>query len=185
MKTSELLSRAVTLSAGVLFPLFLGSYALGGEPTVPEAASAARASSGGAPVVAEVRRVTESQYRHAINNVFGPDIVLNARFEPDPRLDGLLAVGASSASVSASGFEQYFAVAQSIAAQTLGSEKRRDAVAGCTPVNPAAADDACARAFIERTGRLLLRRPLDEEEIASRVSRLACARRSRGFGRVP
>ena len=43
-------------------------------------------------LVTAVRRITETQYRHAVSDAFGPGIKINARFEPDPRLDGLLRV---------------------------------------------------------------------------------------------
>ena len=35
-----------------------------------------------------VRRITETQYRHTIADVFGPDIKIEARFEPEKREEG-------------------------------------------------------------------------------------------------
>ena len=37
------------------------------------------------PITVAVRRITESQYRHTIADVFGPEIKINARFEPEKR----------------------------------------------------------------------------------------------------
>ena len=51
---------------------------------------------------------------------------INARFEPEKREDGLLAIGAARLSLTSSGFEQYFALASSISDQVL-EEKRRAA----------------------------------------------------------
>src|SRR4051812_1094323 len=95
-----------------------------------------------------VRRITETQYRHTIADVFGPDIKIEARFEPEKREAGLLAIGSALLSLTSSGFEQYFALATSISDQVL-SEKQRTALVSCQPANPTEADDACARWFIE------------------------------------
>ena len=113
--------------------------------------------------VAAYRRLTESQYRHAIADTFGGDIVVNARFEPERREDGLQAVGSAQLSVTTTGLEQYFAVARSVADQVM-DEKRRDKLVGCAP--GAANVDACVEAFLKRAGVQLFRRPLSGEEIA-------------------
>lgn len=118
--------------------------------------------------VVAVRRVSESQYRHAIADAFGPGVEINARFEPDPRLDGLLAIGANEASISASGFQQYFAAGKSVAKQVLAKDRRAKTVT-CTPVDATAADDTCASAFLTQYGKVLYRRALSEAELNSRV----------------
>lgn len=110
-----------------------------------------------------VRRLTQEQYRRSIADIFGDDVKITARLEPDPRREGLIAIGVSQATVSASGFEQYDAAAREIAAQVAGPE-RRDALIGCKPANPAQADEACARSFLSRVGRMLYRRPLAPAE---------------------
>lgn len=119
-----------------------------------------------------VRRITESQYRHAIADIFGADIQLNARFEPEKREDGLLAVGSAQLSLTSSGFEQYFSLAGSIADQAL-DDKHREATVGCQPVDPKRADAACARKFITAVGERLFRRPLDTTEIDARLKTAA------------
>ena len=43
-----------------------------------------------------VRRLTESQYRATIADIFGPDIPISARFERGLRSEGLLAIGTSN-----------------------------------------------------------------------------------------
>ena len=57
----------------------------------------------GGPVV--MRRLSEEQYRQSIADIFGPDIKVGGRFEPDVRKNGLLAVGAGAVTVTPSGFE--------------------------------------------------------------------------------
>jgi Protein of unknown function (DUF1592)/Protein of unknown function (DUF1588)/Protein of unknown function (DUF1595)/Protein of unknown function (DUF1585)/Protein of unknown function (DUF1587) len=114
------------------------------------------------------RRITESQYRHVIADVFGSDIKISARFEPEKRDEGLLAIGTAQLSLTSSGFEQYFAIATSVADQAL-SENRRDATVGCKPVDTAKSDEICARQFIVKYGERLFRRPLTKGEIAGRL----------------
>lgn len=115
-----------------------------------------------------LRRLTESQYRHTIAEVFGPAIKIEARFEPERREEGLLALGSAMLSLTSSGFEQYFALATSISDQTL-NEKQRDAIVGCKPADVTKTDETCARQFIAKYGELLFRRPLTQTEIQSRL----------------
>jgi len=101
--------------------------------------------------------------------VLGEHVVVPGRIDPDDRRSGLLAVGSSFASITPSGFEKYEAAASGVAEQALDAE-HRDAVVGCQPDSLTSSDTACARAFIERVGRLLFRRPLTEEETDARVA---------------
>jgi Protein of unknown function (DUF1592)/Protein of unknown function (DUF1588)/Protein of unknown function (DUF1595)/Protein of unknown function (DUF1585) len=117
-------------------------------------------SSGGPPVVA---RLQPEQYRQIILDLFGPTVKVNGKFEPDIRVGGLLAVGAGRVSVSEAGIDGYDALARSIASQVV-SEANRELLIPCTPQSATAADDACARRFIEKVGRRLYRRPLTDEE---------------------
>ncbi len=115
------------------------------------------------------RRLTESQYRHTIADSFGPDLKINARFEPEQREGGLQAIGNARLSITTSGLEQYFAVARSVSDQVMQGDLR-DARVGCKPVGEGASDTACATAFIKSRGRQLFRRPLSEAEIAERLA---------------
>jgi Protein of unknown function (DUF1592)/Protein of unknown function (DUF1588)/Protein of unknown function (DUF1595)/Protein of unknown function (DUF1585)/Protein of unknown function (DUF1587) len=120
------------------------------------------------PIKVALRRITETQYRHTIADVFGPSIKISARFEPEKRVDRLLAIGSAQLSLTSSGFEQYFALASSISDQVL-DEQHRTASVSCKPADPARADDACARLFIERYGERLFRRPLTKSETLARL----------------
>ncbi len=124
------------------------------------------ASEGGTP---DLRRLTEEQYRNTIADVFGPTITYGGRFDPLQRTDGLIALGARTARVTPSGFEQYYALADSISAQVV-DEAHRETLVACKPASATAADDACAQAFFGEIGRVLYRRPLTDGEIKTAVT---------------
>jgi hypothetical protein len=125
------------------------------EPRVPGAATLAR-------------RLRPDQYRRVIADVFGPTIKVEGRFEPDVRDAGLFAVGAGHVGVTATGMEQYDAMARGIAAQVMSEEHRRTLLP-CTPAAANAPDDACATQFFAKAGPLLYRRPLAADELKQSV----------------
>jgi Protein of unknown function (DUF1592)/Protein of unknown function (DUF1588)/Protein of unknown function (DUF1585)/Protein of unknown function (DUF1595)/Protein of unknown function (DUF1587) len=129
------------------------------------------ATGGGPPVM---RRLTEQQYRQSISDIFGTDIKVAGRFEPNLRKDGLIAVGASAAAISPAGFEQYERMADAIAAQVV-DEQHRAKLVPCTPKAATEPDDACAAKFLAKYGRLLFRRPPREETLRDRVADAAQA----------
>jgi hypothetical protein len=116
-----------------------------------------------------MRRLTQEQYRQIITDIFGPTVKLGGRFEPDVRDAGLLAVGASEVSVTASGLEQYDSMARNIAAQVV-DEQHRALLIPCTPASPTEPDDACAKQFLSKVGRLLFRRPMTAHELTTEVA---------------
>src|SRR5579859_667679 len=142
---------AVTMVALFSATVFLASCNKSDEP----------ASSGGPAVI---RRLTQEQYQTVIADIFGADIKIGGRFEPDIRKSGLLAVGAGEVSVTPSGFEQYDSMARSAAAQIV-DEHHRDMLVGCKPASAKAPDDACTRPFYAKVGRILYRRPLTPAEL--------------------
>jgi hypothetical protein len=121
-----------------------------------------------APGPAVTRRLTADQYRNIIADVFGEDIDLGGRLEPDLREDGLLAVGASEVSIAPAGMEQYDAMARAVAGQSLDAG-HRDSVMSCRPAKAEAFDESCARPFLSKVGRLLYRRPLTAAELQAYV----------------
>lgn len=160
------LIRLGQLSLGASAVLLTASAAFGGDSAsnavmVTNAASAASA----APVT---RRLTAAQYRNIIADTFGNDIDLGGRLEPDVRDAGLLAAGASKATVTPAGMEQYDLMGRKIASQVL-DEKHRRLFMPCSPKTTTAADDACARQFLSKTGTSLYRRPLVKDELDAYV----------------
>jgi hypothetical protein len=140
----------------------------------PQAAKADDGGSGAVSGPVAMRRLTQQEYKQIIADVFGPTVKLGGRFEPDLRDAGLLAVGASEVSVTASGFEQYDAMARTIATQVV-DEQHRGSMIPCKPADPIGPDDSCAKAFLARAGRLLYRHPLTEVELQAVVAGAAAA----------
>jgi hypothetical protein len=153
---------AITAGAG-LAAVLLASVS---GNAAPEKATAAANRAG---AVVGMRRLTESQYRQTIADVFSPEIKITGRFEPDVRRDGLIAVGGGEATISTGGMEQYYAMASSIADQVTAPAAREKYV-HCAPTRADAADAACARAFLAHYGRLLFRRPLGNAELEGMVA---------------
>lgn len=143
------------LTAALLATEFAGAALAASEP----------ASTGGNLIV---RRLSADQYKATLLSVFGQDLELGGRFEPDVRESGLLAVGASRVSVTSTGLERYEATARAIAEQVV-DDRHRATLVPCTPANARAADDACASAFLSNVGRLLYRRSLTPDELAIQV----------------
>ena len=95
------IGRGVIAAAAVAAFVFAGVYS-GGLFSGTSAQAAVDASA-----ASVLRRLTELQYKNIIRDVFGPDIKIGGRFDPDMREEGLLEVGAGQASISASALGQY------------------------------------------------------------------------------
>ncbi len=124
------------------------------------------AAVGGAPLM---RRLTESQYRATVADIFAADVPIAARFERGLREEGLMAIGTSEAGLSPYSIEQYDAAAHSVAAAVV-SQEHRNAFIPCKPQQGAAFDASCAKTFIEQYGLLLFRRPLTQTEVSRFVN---------------
>lgn len=144
-------------SKTVLALAFLG---LAAGSTVAAAAEASRISG--------MRRLSETEYRNSIADIFGKEIQVQGRFEPDRRVGGLLAASSAILSITPAGFESYTRMAGSIATQVV-SEKHRTRTLSCAPADAKAADEACAGKVLAQYGLSLFRRPLTTEELAVRV----------------
>ena len=123
-------------------------------------------TAGGPP---EMRRLTEAQYENIIHDIFGAHIEVSGRFDPLVRTEGLFAVGARSAPITPAGFEEFYNVARSIAAQVVDPDNRLVLVP-CAPTAVDGADEACARQFVTQVGRLLYRRQLTPDEADTAVA---------------
>src|SRR5579872_4343752 len=120
------------------------------------------------PYLAGLRRLTETQYRNSIADIFGPGIMVQGKFEPDRRIAGLLAAGSTTLSISPSGFEAYTKMADGIARQVV-DEKNRAKLLPCAPKSATAPDRDCAGQIMSRYGTRLFRRPLKADEMKSRL----------------
>ncbi len=153
----------VTPGSIAILALMSGAPAHGADTPAPE------------PAEAVSRRLSPDQYRLSIADIFGPDIEVGGRFEPDIRTgaagglpNGLLAVGSSNVSVTAAGLEMYDNIARTIAAQVV-DKGHREILVPCKPVDESTADDVCATQFIAKVGLLLYRRPLTPREVGLQV----------------
>jgi hypothetical protein len=134
--------------------------------TTGVAATAATQPVGASHAVVAMRRLSESQYRNIIADVFGPDVTVAGRIEPIVRpVHEMLASGATEASISPAGLEQFDAIGRNIAAQVFG-EQRRAQFVPCAPADEKRADAACAAKTLAPLGRYLFRRPLTPAEQA-------------------
>jgi hypothetical protein len=115
-----------------------------------------------------MRRLSESEYRNSIADIFGPGIEVQGRFEPDRRVGGLLSASSAILSITPAGFEAYAKMADAIAAQVVDA-KHRGTLIACKPADAKAADDACAGQVIAQYGLLLFRRPLTAAESVDRI----------------
>lgn len=132
------------------------------------------------PAEGGLRRLTELQYANAIHDLFGPEVVVPPRLEPDVAIEGLVALGAARTSVSPRGVEQYEAAALDLAGQALGTgpASARSQIVACTPSG--VSDDACARTTLSALGRRAFRRPLTAAELSRLVTLAGTAGRALG-----
>jgi hypothetical protein len=168
---------------GMCLPVVAGLLLIGAAKSSQVSVSPAELPVTDVNTLAEpgLRLMSQSQYVNTITRIFGADIPVKVRFAPVKREDGLLAVGAGKAVLTSGALDPLDSVARSVAAHVVDAE-HRDYLVPCRPADAGAPDDSCARAFFGRTGRLLLRRPLTETELAGyvRVAHQA-AERKHGF----
>lgn len=114
-----------------------------------------------------VRLMSGEQYSNTIANIFGADISASvvAPLPPLARTDGLLASGAAFVGVTSDQIQQIQQAAAVIANKVV-DEQHRQFLLPCSPLSPTEADSSCAAQFLRETGRLLLRRPLQESKIS-------------------
>lgn len=153
-----------TLFAAVLAGAAFAACYSGGPldrraPSTTGPVGAAVASPSGA------QRLTQAQYKNAIHDLFGEEIVVPTALEPDIAANGFEAVGAKTSALSTRGVEQYETAAYSIGKQIATNAALLGRVLTCAPAAPD--DAACARTFVAGLGPRVYRRPLTDAEIAS------------------
>jgi hypothetical protein len=154
---------AVSALALVMVAGAPADYAQSGAQSVP---AGTKVTEPGLDQVVAMRRLSETQYRHTIADIFGPDILISGRFEPVVRVrNELIASGARDSSISPAGLEQFDAMARGIAEQVF-DEKHRGQFMSCAPRDEKLADADCTRAVLAPLGRYLFRRPLTADELA-------------------
>ncbi|MEE2749943.1 MAG: DUF1592 domain-containing protein [Myxococcota bacterium] len=115
------------------------------------------------PAPPVLKRLTTEQYTNSIADLFGPEIVIARSMEPNQSVEGLDAVGASVASLSSWGVEQFELIGFDIAEQVMSDPDLYSWFLACEPES--SVDSTCAREGIETLGLHTWRRPLTLEEI--------------------
>lgn len=112
------------------------------------------------PAGGMLRRLTRSQFRNAVHDIFGVDVDVT---KLDSDIGQFAAIGAAAVETSPRGVEQYQTAIEEAVSAVWNDANKRAQFIGCTPGNAAA--DACTRTFLETMGRRAWRRPLDAAEI--------------------
>lgn len=119
--------------------------------------------------IASIKRLTAEQFTHIIDDVFGNTLATQGKLSGIGQRDGgLLAIGASHASLSPVDMEVAEDLALQVAAQVVG-ERYRSELIPCQPKHETDFDPACGEHFIKEVGRLLYRRPLTESELQNHL----------------
>jgi len=125
-------------------------------------------------------RLTSSQYRNTIHDIFGESIRIGGNaVSGGVREAGLMAVGGRKLTLSASEVESYEVIALDIATQVL-QPSRRATLLHCLPEDDSAVDNDCAAQFVNAVGLHLFRRALSAIEIDSYVAIAQSATESLG-----
>lgn len=148
--------------------LMAGATSAAGDAAGAKPQPVPAAASQSLPAAPTMRLLTQSQYANTIADIFGPDIVSKVRFAPVNRTDGLVAIGAAKAGLTAGVIDPLDATARNMARQILDMQ-HRELFLTCKPKAVNQRDDACARAFLSDVGRRLYRRPMTEPELAAAV----------------
>ena len=119
-----------------------------------------------APVL--MRRLTQTQYKNVLHDVFGDDLLIPNLSEPDSMMGGFLSVGAGVASLSSRGVESLENASYAIAKQVVESETMLNNVLTCSATS--FDDVTCATTFIENLGQRMWRRSMEEEEVQRYVA---------------
>jgi hypothetical protein len=115
------------------------------------------------PAPATLQRLTRIEYQNSVRDLLPAGSFVPSDLEVDTILYGFATIGASEISIAPRAAEQYEAAAHAIAEDVFADPARRDALIGC-PV--ASTSDPCIAEFAARFGRRVLRRPLDDDEVA-------------------
>lgn len=120
------------------------------------------------PAAPRLARLTRAQVHNAVRDTLGPELVVPAGLEPDSASNGLVAVGATVATLSKRGVEQSFDAALSLAAQAMASAAVGARVRVCEPKT--GQEGACLDQIARAWGLRLWRRPLGDDEAATLVA---------------
>lgn len=114
------------------------------------------------PAPAMLRRLTRTQFRNAVRDVFGIEVDV-ADLDADTWNAGFATIGASSVVTSERGVEQYNSSVETAVNTLFADTNKRALFIGCTPTGQSS--DPCVRSYIEKLGLRAWRRPLTSPEL--------------------
>ncbi len=120
-----------------------------------------------APVEPKLRRLTESQLQHAVEDAFGGDANVAVPPEPDVLVEGATSVGSSVSVFSPRGIENLEAIAFDVGKQLTANDAVKARFASCLT---GTVDEACLRGIATKYGRRLWRRELATAEVDALVT---------------
>ena len=120
-----------------------------------------------APAPSHLRRLTESQFQHALFDIFGDDVSIGLAPDPDVIVEGAASVGSSVSALSPRGVENLEAIAYDIGKQLTSSDAVKARFASCLT---GSIDEACLRSIATKYGRRVWRRELSADEITALVT---------------
>jgi hypothetical protein len=115
-----------------------------------------------APAPGLLRRLTRTQFRNAMNDIFGYAVDIS-RLDTDSFEDNFASIGASVVVTSDQGAEQYNTAVESAVDLVFSDATKRSAFMACTPTGMA--NDTCLRGYIQKLGLRAWRRPLTTAEL--------------------
>ena len=92
------------------------------------------------PPAPNIRRLTAVQYANVIHDVFGAEVVVPGRLEPDSSFDGFISIGSALTTISPRGVELYESASYQILEQVFEDEALRERVLTCSPGSTAVVD---------------------------------------------
>ncbi|MEP7050560.1 MAG: DUF1592 domain-containing protein [Pseudomonadota bacterium] len=115
-----------------------------------------------APAPGLLRRLTRTQFRNAMSDVFGYAVDVN-QIDTDSWDQNFAAVGAAVVITSDKGAEQYNTAVESAVDAVFSDATKRSQFIGCTPTGKGT--DACLRGYVQKLGQRAWRRPLTSAEL--------------------
>lgn len=116
------------------------------------------------PHAVQMSRLTETQYKNSIRDVFGADIAIQTTLPLDNSVELFRSIGATVVTTSNTGVVQYLDAAEEITNQVFERQASYPTLASCTPSGP---EDACISEFIRHFASKLWRRPVTDAELSA------------------
>ncbi|MFL5306166.1 MAG: DUF1592 domain-containing protein [Polyangia bacterium] len=114
------------------------------------------------PAPAMLRRLTRTQFRNAMSDVFGYTVDIST-LDTDSWDSNMATVGAAVVVTSDQGAEQYNTAVENAVNAVFSDSTKRSQFIGCTPTGQST--DTCLRGYIQKLGLRAWRRPLSSAEL--------------------